>query len=98
MLISSLLNIQSMNIQSMNIPDKETRDIFLENKDKVRSMALIHEKLYQREDKKRLDFDEYIISMAQEMVQNYNSQILDVSLDFNIDKISLDVDIAIPLL
>ncbi|MBU4608024.1 MAG: hypothetical protein KUA33_00210, partial [Methanobacterium sp.] len=29
MLISSLLNIQSMNIQSMNIPDKETRDIFL---------------------------------------------------------------------
>ncbi len=93
MLISSLLNIQSMNIS-----DKETRDIFLENKDKARSMALIHEKLYQREDKKRLDFDEYISSMAQEMVQNYNSSILEVSLDFNIDKISLDVDMQYPLL
>ncbi|GAB6054905.1 hypothetical protein JCM15415_02210 [Methanobacterium movens] len=91
-LISSLLNIQSMSIS-----DKKTRDVFLGNKDKIRSMALIHEKLYRRDNKKRLYFDEYIRSLAQEMVQNYNSPLLNVSLDFNIDIISLDVDIAIPV-
>jgi len=51
MVISSLLNLQSQYIN-----DKEVLDIFRESQNRAKSMALIHQRLYESSDLKRIDF------------------------------------------
>jgi two-component sensor histidine kinase len=52
--ISSLLYLQSRKIK-----DVDALDMFVESQNRIRSMALIHEKLYQSEDMIHVDFSEY---------------------------------------
>ena len=59
MIISSLLNLQSRYIK-----DEESKNIFKESQNRARSMALIHEKLYQSTDLKRINFGEYIHTLS----------------------------------
>ncbi|NTU65458.1 MAG: GAF domain-containing protein, partial [Chloroflexi bacterium] len=57
--ISSLLSLQSSHVQ-----DLATLEILRESQHRVRSMALIHEKLYQSDDLARVDFAEYVRNLA----------------------------------
>ncbi|MCK9150879.1 histidine kinase dimerization/phosphoacceptor domain -containing protein [Methanobacterium alcaliphilum] len=91
MMISSLLNIQSTYIQ-----DQEIKDIFLESQIRAKSMALIHNKLYQTGNVKRIDFSEYLRSLATEIMHSCNIR-NKVDLKLDIQKGTLDVDKAIPL-
>ena len=58
--ISSLLNLQSGYIE-----DPVALQVFIESRNRVRSMALIHEKLYQSQDLSRIDFEDYLKTLTQ---------------------------------
>jgi two-component sensor histidine kinase len=70
--------------------------MFRESQNRVRSMALIHEKLYQSKDIARIDFAEYIRNLAGNLIRSYGSSPAMVKLVIDADQISLDVDTAIP--
>ena len=65
-IISSLLSLQSENINSEN-----PASTFRESQDRIRSMALIHEKLYQSQDISRIDFAEYVRSLTAYLSRSY---------------------------
>ena len=90
-IISSLLNLQSHSIK-----DKSYADMFKESQNRIRSMALIHEKLYQSKNLARIRFDEYIDTLVHELIrfQGVNTQKIEVKID--VGDISLDIDTAIP--
>jgi PAS domain S-box-containing protein len=90
--ISSLLNLQSGYIQ-----DARTQDLFLESQNRVRSMALIHEKLYQSPDVARIDFSEYVFSLVSMLFRSYGTNSGAVKLDLQIAALSLNIDTAIPV-
>ena len=92
MIISSLLNLQSRYIK-----DKASQDIFKESQNRARSMALIHERLYQATDLKRIDFGEYISALATELFHTYVSDHGLIELKINVEDIFLDINTAIPL-
>ncbi len=92
MIISSLLNLQSQYIK-----DKASQDIFKESQNRARSMALIHERLYQSTDLKRIDFGEYITSLATELFHTYVSAPSLIEQKINVEDILLDINTAIPL-
>ncbi|WP_052374120.1 sensor histidine kinase [Methanobacterium sp. SMA-27] len=92
MIISSLLNLQSSYIK-----DKESQDIFKESQNRARSMALIHERLYQSTDLKRINFGDYITSLANELFHTYIADPNLIELKINVDDIFLDINTAIPL-
>ena len=92
MIISSLLNLQSGYLK-----DKESQDIFKESENRARSMALIHERLYQSTDLKKIDFGEYITSLANELFDTYVTNKSCIKLKINVDDIFIDINIAIPL-
>jgi PAS domain S-box-containing protein len=92
MIISSLLNLQSRYIK-----DKASQDIFKESQNRARSMALIHERLYQATDLKRIDFGEYISELATELFHTYVSDHGLIELKINVEDIFLDINTAIPL-
>lgn len=89
--ISSLLNLQSNYIK-----DAASKELFRESQDRVKSMALIHEKLYQSKDLARIDFSEYIESLMTMLLQSYRSG-GNIKLDANITDTHLDIDTAIPV-
>jgi PAS domain S-box-containing protein len=90
-IISSLLNLQSGYIQ-----DERAGEMFKESRNRVKSMALIHEKLYQSKDLARIDFADYIRHLTAHLLRSYSVHSPSVNLKVNVDEILLDIDTAIP--
>ncbi|MHB1685845.1 MAG: histidine kinase dimerization/phosphoacceptor domain -containing protein [Ignavibacteriaceae bacterium] len=88
--ISSLLNLQSGYIE-----DKKSLEIFRESQNRIRSMALIHEKLYQSKDLNKIEFSEYINSLTKDLFDSYNIDPRKISLKTDFKGIFLEIDTAI---
>jgi len=91
-IISSLLNLQSGYIK-----DKDSIAIFKESQNRIRSMALIHEKLYQSKDMSQIDFSEYISELVGNLFSSYSLNSALIILHQNINNILLEIDLAINL-
>lgn len=89
--ISSLLRLQSSSIQ-----DPETQAIFRESQDRIRSIALIHEKLYQTHSLSRMDFAEYVRSLAAILIRTYGPRNGSVKMEVQAQPVWMDVNTAIP--
>ncbi len=92
-IISSLLSLQAETIE-----DKQLLSIFMDSQQRIRSMALIHEKLYQSADMSKLDFAQYIEELTTELLQSYRiyHSSTSVCLDLDIGIKMLDVDVVVP--
>ena len=90
-IISSLLRLQAGYIE-----DKTTLNILNTSQNQIRSMALIHEKLYQSEDLGQIRFDEYIRELTSHIVRSYGIDPEVIELKIQAHRILLDIDTAIP--
>jgi PAS domain S-box-containing protein len=89
--ISSLLSLQAE-----RIADRETLDIFRESQNRVRSMAMIHERLYRSPDLAHVDFSEYLRNLTTAVFHSYRSISPQVEIDVEVTPVQLEVDVAIP--
>ncbi len=90
--ISSLLSLQSK-----NIPDRRVQEIFDESRNRIRSMALIHEKLYQSKNLFEIDFYSYVVDLINNLMISYGIRGKDIRSKINIENICFDIDSAITL-
>jgi PAS domain S-box-containing protein len=90
-IVSSLLNLQSRYID-----DEEAYDVFKESQNRVKSMALVHEKLYRSTDLASVNFGEYVRSLSKELLISYGSRSNNVSIKTDLDDVFLNADTAIP--
>ena len=88
-IISSLLNLQSKYIK-----DDQALEMFKESRNRIRSMTLIHEKLYRSKDLANLDVAEYIQNLSSNLFRSYSAG--RVNLKTQVDDILLGIDTAIP--
>jgi two-component sensor histidine kinase len=70
--------------------------ILKEGQSRIRSMSLVHEKLYQSSDLSKIDLPEYIESLAVHLFQAYLIEPEQVRMETDFEKIVLDVNLAIP--
>ena len=89
--VSSLLNLQSAKIS-----DPGTKDILRESQNRVRTMALIHEKLYQSTDLAQIDFSSYLKSLVNYLAQSYRGKSDKVAIQVDAQNVMLDIDTALP--
>jgi PAS domain S-box-containing protein len=89
-IISSLLNLQSTYVR-----DKRDLEMMKESQDRIRSMALIHEKLYKSESLADIDSREYITDLVRELVRLYGTK-GNITLQIEVEDVFLDIDTAIP--
>ncbi len=95
---NNLMVIQSLlNLQSRYIKDTDARDIFKDSQNRAKSMAMIHESLYQSNDLKRIEFSEYITNLAKNLFYSYAADPKLVKMSVNVDEVMLDINTAIPL-
>lgn len=89
--ITSLLNLQSG-----AITQPEVLAMFMESQNRIRSMALIHEKLYQSPDLAKIDFADYADNLARHLYRTYVVNTGLIKLTVDMENIYLDVDSALP--
>ncbi|NES04261.1 MAG: PAS domain S-box protein, partial [Okeania sp. SIO2F4] len=89
--ISSLLRLQSRYIQDENV-----MEMLKESQNRVRSMALVHEHLYQSKDLSRIDFSEYIRNLASHIFQAYEVKARGVKLNVKVVPVFLNIDTVVP--
>ncbi|HEY9631961.1 MAG TPA: PAS domain S-box protein [Coleofasciculaceae cyanobacterium] len=89
--ISSLLDLQSQQIQ-----DPMALEAFRESRNRVKSMAIIHEKLYQSENLAKINLADYIEILTSYLLQTYAINPNNITLQLTVDEIFLNLDRVIP--
>jgi len=84
-----------INLQSNGIKDDDDLEIFRESQSRVKSLAIIHEKLYQSTDFASINFEEYIQSLVSYLLSYYSKTNIIVDIDVEKD-IILNMDTAVP--
>jgi len=90
-IISSILRLQSRKIK-----DEEVLEIFNQSQYRIKSMALIHEGLYQSEDLARIDFSDYIGRLKSHLFSAYGVGVRDIDFEMKVRDVHLDINRAIP--
>ncbi len=86
--IASLLNLQRRRLR-----DEEARESLDESRQRVRSMALVHETLYKSHDLSKLDFSAYLRQLMRDLLRSYGAS--QVQLEVDVGEQPLDVDTAV---
>ena len=89
--ISSLLDLQTDCIEN-----EKMQGVFRESQNRIRSMAMIHEQLYQHQNLAQIDFGEYVESLSTYLVQSYQTSARRISLQMNTVPVFLTLEIAVP--
>ncbi len=89
--ISSLLSLQSE-----HVPDDRVRRVLRDSQNRVRSMAIIHQRLYQSTNLAEINFADYIRELCAQLFRTYGAHEGSVHLETRADGIFLEVDKAIP--
>jgi two-component sensor histidine kinase len=83
-------------LQARYVRNREDEDLFRQTQDRVRSMALVHERLYKADDFANVDFAAYVRELAGQLLSTYKPLAKKITLDTKIDPISIPIDRAVP--
>ncbi len=87
--ISSMLNLQAS-----RLTDEPMRATFQDSQNRIKSMALIHERLYGQNDLAQVDFAGYLEQLTRNLVRSYRLSAVELKLD--LQKVQIDIDRAVP--
>lgn len=89
--ISSLLSIQSR-----AVVDTQTRKLLKESQNRIKSISLVHEKLYRSSDLAQINFTEYARDLVAHLYRTYHVQLDVIALQLDVNGVALQLDTAIP--
>jgi len=88
--------ISLLNIQANTSTSEREMAVFNECKDRIRSMALIHERLYLEKDISKITLEEYTYELVKELSTSYTTN-HKVEFELSIEPLQISIDAAIPL-
>lgn len=89
--ISSILNLQSSYVK-----DTYALNLLKECQNRIKSMAFIHESLYQTKNFESVNFSEYVTTLSKNLVHTYSINTKKVKLILTLDNLFLSLDASIP--
>ena len=90
-IISSLLELQKDNVS------EEVEALLSSSQSRIKSIAKVHEKLYESSTLSNIPLDTYIRELAEEIKKAYTSDKKDIELQLNVSPYEIDLDDAIPI-
>ena len=90
-IISSLLNLQTEYVD-----DQEAVDVLKESQNRVKSMAMIHEKIYLSDDLTHINFVDYIQSLVKNLFYSYNVENAQIKSILEVENVNLNMETAVP--
>ena len=89
--ISSILNLQSSYVR-----DAYALNLLKECQNRIKSMAFIHESLYQTKNFESVNFSEYVTTLSKNLVHTYSINTKKIKLILTLDDLMLNLDASIP--
>ncbi len=89
--ISSILNLQSSYVR-----DDYALNLLKECQNRIKSMAFIHESLYQTKNFESVNFSEYVTTLSKNLIHTYSINAKKVKLVLTLDNLHLNLDLSIP--
>lgn len=90
-IISTLLSLQSAQIK-----DESVINLYRESQNRIRSIALIHENLYQSEDLASINFSVYVKNLITDLIDSYGGDSNMIKTFLSIDNVTMGIETAIP--
>lgn len=90
-IISSLLALQCE-----RVTDETVRGALMDSQGRIRSMALIHEQLYQSGNLSKIDFSRHVDGLAQALLKTHADRAASVVVKTSVDQVFLPVGMALP--
>lgn len=92
-MLSSFFTIQA----SVHEDNKKTQELIVDMQGRVKTMALVHSKLYKSMDASELDLREYITELVTSLLYTYGFNTGKLRLELGVDELHLDIDKAIKI-
>ncbi|MCB7480547.1 sensor histidine kinase [Christiangramia sediminis] len=83
-------------LQSAQIEDPATKDAMISSQNRVQSMGIIHQKLYQGTNLGSIEMKDYFLNLSEGILDSFNAEER-VKIECAMDKLELDVDTAVPI-
>ena len=83
-------------LESIHSADAETAGMLRDMRNRVHSMALVHESLYGAENLARIDFAEYARNLAHDILASNGSPNVPVRLNAELEPVTMGTDLAVP--
>ncbi len=90
--VSSLLNLQRSSLKNQNV-----EEVLLECQNRIKSMAILHEKLYRSGDLIRINLNGYLTDLLKSLHNSYRLKERNINIELNMDEIYVSTDDAINL-
>ncbi|MEY8848515.1 tetratricopeptide repeat protein [Psychroserpens sp. XS_ASV72] len=90
-LVKSLIALQSAQLE-----DSATKDAMIASQNRVQSMGIIHQKLYQGENLGSIDMKSYFINLGDGILDTFDAEDK-VKIECAMEQLELDVDTAVPI-
>lgn len=90
-LVKSLISLQSADLE-----DSVTKDAMIASQNRVQSMGIIHQKLYQGDNLGSIDMKDYFVNLSDGILDTFNAEDK-IKIECAMDQLELDVDTAVPV-
>lgn len=83
-------------LQSAQIEDTATKDAMIASQNRVQSMGIIHQKLYQGDNLGSIEMKDYFLNLSEGILDTFNAE-EKIKIECAMDNLNLDVDTAVPI-
>ncbi len=88
--------VSLLNWHAKYVRDPQSLAVFRESQNRIRSMAFVHQCLYQSTDLAQVDFAEYVRKLTEHLFRAFGVNSETVALTVDVEDVSLSIDDAIP--
>lgn len=85
-----------LSLQSQYIEDERLLGMLTECQDRIRAMALLHEKFYRSNDMMKIDFRDYIENLVKGLFWSFGTDPKRVKYEIEVDDVELEIDRSVP--
>lgn len=85
-----------LNLQSDKAPCEESKKLMIESKNRVMSIAMVHERLYKKDNLSKINFKSYLTELVHEITNSFPDD-KKIKLDFDMENIELELTKAVPV-
>lgn len=89
--------ISMLNLQARHVQDPTAQEVMQALRSRVRSMSLLHERLYRHDDLEQISLEEYFLEICESLYASYGVSMDRVELELDIPYTKVDLDAAITL-
>ena len=83
-------------LQSAEIDDPKTKEAMKESENRVHSIGIVHQKLYQGHSRAAIDMKDYFLNLSESVLDSFGAE-KRITIELAMEKLDIDIDTAVPL-